>query len=56
MLASAAFSQIDVLGLREATAHLTDHAVRHGVAAALAAEVGISVVVGASGVEPSLYG
>jgi hypothetical protein len=43
MLASAAFSQIDVLGYREATAHLTDHAVRHGVAAALPAEVGTSV-------------
>jgi hypothetical protein len=43
MLASAAFSRIDVLGLREATVHLTDHAVRHGVAAALPAEVGTSV-------------
>jgi hypothetical protein len=51
MLASVAFSQIDVLGLREATAHLTDHAVRHGVAAALPAEVGISVSGRARGLE-----
>jgi hypothetical protein len=43
MIASAAFRRIDVLGLREATAHLTDDAVRHGVAAALPAEVRISV-------------
>jgi hypothetical protein len=43
LLASALFSRIDVLGLWEATVHLTDHAVRHGVATALPAEVGISV-------------
>ena len=43
MLASALFSRIEVLGLQEATIHLTDHAVRHGVASALPAEVGISV-------------
>ena len=43
LLASALFSRIDVLGLREATVHLTDHAVRHGLAEALPVEVGISV-------------
>ncbi len=43
LLASALFSRIEVLGLQEATVHLTDHAVRHGVAAALPPEVGISV-------------
>ena len=35
LLASALFSRIEVLGLQEATVHLTDHAVRHGVATAL---------------------
>ncbi|MHB8399629.1 MAG: recombinase family protein [Candidatus Limnocylindrales bacterium] len=43
LLASALFSRIEVLGLQEATVHLTEHAVRHGVASALPAEVGISV-------------
>ena len=43
MLASALFSRIDVLGLEEATVHLTNHAVRHGVADALPSEIGISV-------------
>lgn len=40
--ASALFSWIEVLGLQEATVHLTDRAIRRGVAA-LPAEVGISV-------------
>lgn len=35
LLASALFDRIDVLGLREATVHLSAHAVRHGLAAAL---------------------
>jgi DNA invertase Pin-like site-specific DNA recombinase len=43
LLAGALFSRIDVLGLREATVHLTEHAVRHGFAAALPKEVGLSV-------------
>ena len=43
LLAGALFSRIDVLGLREATVQLTEHAVRHGIGAALPAEVGISV-------------
>ena len=43
LLASALFSRIEILGLREATVHLTEHAVRHGIAAALPEEVGISV-------------
>jgi DNA invertase Pin-like site-specific DNA recombinase len=43
MVASALFSRIEVLGLQQATVHLTDHAVRHGIAAALPGEVGISV-------------
>ncbi len=43
LLASALFDRIDVLGLREATVHLSEHAVRHGLAAALSKVVGISV-------------
>ena len=43
LLASALFSRIEIVGLREATVHLTEHAVRHGIAAALPEEVGISV-------------
>ena len=43
LLASALFSRIEILGLRETTVHLTEHAVRHGIAAALPEEVGISV-------------
>jgi hypothetical protein len=43
MLASALFCRIEVLGLQEATVHITDDAVRHGVAGALPAEVAISV-------------
>jgi DNA invertase Pin-like site-specific DNA recombinase len=38
MLASALFDRIDVLGLREATVHLSAHAVRHGLAAVVPAE------------------
>ena len=37
LLASALFDRIDVLGIQEATVHLTAHAVRHGLAAALPA-------------------
>ncbi len=43
LLASALFDRIDVLGMQEATVHLSAHAVRHGLAAALPAEVGILV-------------
>ena len=43
MVASALFQRIDVLGLREATVYLTAGAARHGFAAALPEEVGISV-------------
>ena len=43
LVADTLFERIDVLGLREATAHLTANAVRHGLAAALPEEVGISV-------------
>jgi DNA invertase Pin-like site-specific DNA recombinase len=43
LLASALFDRIDVLGIQEATIHLSAHAVRHGLAAALPAEVGILV-------------
>lgn len=43
LLASALFDRIDVLGIQEATVHLSAHAVRHGLAAALPAEVGILV-------------
>jgi hypothetical protein len=43
LLADAMFERIEVLGLREATAHLSDHAVRHGLAAVLPEEFGISV-------------
>jgi hypothetical protein len=40
LLASALFSRIEVLGIAEATVHLSAHAVRHGLAAALPAELG----------------
>jgi hypothetical protein len=43
LLASALFDRIEVLGIREATVHLSSHAVRHGLAAALPAELGILV-------------
>ena len=43
LLASALFGRIEVLGIREATVHLSAHAVRHGLAAALPAELGILV-------------
>ena len=43
LVADALFDRIEVLGLREATAHLSDHAVRHGLGAVLPAEFGISV-------------
>jgi hypothetical protein len=43
LVASALFARIDVLGLREATVYLTAEAARHGFAAALPEEVGISV-------------
>jgi DNA invertase Pin-like site-specific DNA recombinase len=38
MLATALFDRIDVLGMREATVYLSEHAVRHGLAAVLPAE------------------
>ena len=34
-VAGRLFSRIDALGLQDATVHLTEHAIRHGVAAAL---------------------
>jgi hypothetical protein len=40
---TALFDRIDVLGMREATVHLSAHAVRHGLAAVLPAEFGIPV-------------
>lgn len=43
LLASALFSRIEVLGIKEATVHLSEHAVRHGLAAALPAEMRILV-------------
>ncbi len=43
LLASAVFDRIEVLGLREATVFLSAHAVRHGLAAVLPAELGIPV-------------
>lgn len=43
LLASAVFDRIEVLGMREATVHLSEHAVRHGLGAALPTELGISV-------------
>jgi len=43
LLASALFDRIDVLGITDATAYLSAHAVRHGLGAALPAEVGIVV-------------
>jgi GAF domain-containing protein len=43
LLASTLFDRIDVLEIQEATIHLSAHAVRHGLAAALPAEVGLPV-------------
>ncbi len=43
LTADALFDRIEVLGLREATVHLSRHAVSHGLAAALPEEFGISV-------------
>lgn len=43
LLASALFDRIDVLGMQEATVHLSAHAVRHSLAAALPVEVGILI-------------
>jgi DNA invertase Pin-like site-specific DNA recombinase len=43
LLASALFDRIEVLGVREATVHLTAHAVRHGLAAALPERVDLPV-------------
>ncbi|MGC8635299.1 MAG: recombinase family protein [Candidatus Limnocylindrales bacterium] len=43
LVADALFERIEVLGLRQATAHLSDHAVRHGLADVLPEEFGISV-------------
>jgi hypothetical protein len=37
-MAAALFDRIDVLGMREATVHLSARAVRHGLAAVLPAE------------------
>ncbi len=39
MLAAALFDRIDVLGMEEATVSLSAHAVRHGLAAVLPAEL-----------------
>ena len=41
--ASALFDRIDVLGITEATVYLSAHAIRHGLGAALPAELGILV-------------
>ena len=38
LTADALFDRIEVLGLQEATVHLSEHAIRHGVAAALPEE------------------
>lgn len=43
LVADALFERIEVLGLQQVTAHLSDHAVRHGLAAVLPEEFGISV-------------
>ena len=43
LTADALFDRIEVLGLQEATVHLSQHAERHGLAAALPEEFGISV-------------
>ncbi len=43
LVAAALFERIEVLGLQEATAHLSEHAVRHGFAEVLPEEFGISV-------------
>jgi hypothetical protein len=44
LTADALFDRIEVLGLQEATVHLTEHAVRHGLGTALPEEFGISVI------------
>jgi len=41
LLASAVFDRIEVLGMREATVPLSEHAVCHGLGAALRTELGI---------------
>jgi hypothetical protein len=43
LLAQALFERIDVLGMKEATVTLTEHASRHGFGAVLPEEFGISV-------------
>jgi hypothetical protein len=43
MLATALLDRIDVLGMEEATISLSAHAVRHGLAAVLPAELRIPV-------------
>ena len=43
LLASTLFDRIDVLGVQEATVHLSAHTVRHGLAPAPPVEVGILV-------------
>jgi hypothetical protein len=43
MPATALFDRIDVLGMREATVSLSAHAVRHGLAAVLPAELVLPV-------------
>jgi hypothetical protein len=43
LLAQALFERIDVLGMKEATVYLTEHASRHGFGAVLPEEFGISV-------------
>jgi len=43
LLAPALFERIDVLGMKEATATLTEHTSRHGFGAVLPEEFGISV-------------
>ncbi len=45
LVADALFDRIEVLGLREATAHLSDHAVRHGLADVLPEEFGVAATV-----------
>ena len=43
LTADALFDRIEVLGLQQATVQLSEHAVRHGLAAALPEGFGISV-------------
>jgi hypothetical protein len=51
LIASAPFGRIEVLGLSEATVHLSAHAVRHGPRAAFPAEARIIAKIGARGFE-----